>query len=121
MAQIWIRRAYEPAKKSDGVRVLVDRIWPRGVKKEDLHVEAWTKHLAPSDALRKWFDHEPPKWPEFKKRYFAELDEMNGAGADELSELKKRAAESGRLTLVFGAHEARYNNAAALRDYLQSK
>ena len=117
MAQIWIRRAYEPASKVDGTRVLVDRLWPRGVKKADLDVVAWTKHLAPSDELRMWFNHDPQKWAEFKRRYFAELDHLSGDGAAELADLRKRATQ-GRLTLVFGAHEPRYNNAAALRHYL---
>lgn len=115
MAQIMIRRAYEPASPTDGYRVLVDRIWPRGVKKEDLHLDAWTKHLAPSDELRKWFNHEPDKWPEFRRRYHAELAALEGDGATELAQL---AQHEGPMTLLFGAHEERYNNAVALREYL---
>jgi len=118
-AEIVTRRAYEPPSPKDGYRVLVDRIWPRGVKKVDLDIADWMRHLAPSDALREWFGHEPPKWAEFKKRYFAELDALTGEGAAELATLRQHVADDPQVTLVFGAHDEKHNNAVALADYLR--
>lgn len=111
---IQVRRAYEAPKKSDGYRVLVDRVWPRGVKKEQLKLDAWRKQLAPSTRLRKWFGHDPAKWTEFKRRYFRELIEQR----EDIRELRKKA-ERGRLTLVFAARDTEFNNAVALKEYLQ--
>jgi len=91
----------------------VDRVWPRGRTKEEVDIDRWLKSVAPSTELRKWFDHDPDKWMEFKKRYFAELRERK----EELRELLDEAGE-GPLTLVYGAREQRYNNAVALREYL---
>ncbi|HEX9873251.1 MAG TPA: DUF488 domain-containing protein [Deferrimonas sp.] len=114
--QIRLKRAYEEASKQDGCRVLVDRIWPRGVSKEGAKIDLWLKEIAPSDGLRKWFGHDPAKWEEFRKRYFAELDER----AESLEELREKAGD-GRLTLVFGARDEEHNNAVALKDFLEKR
>ncbi|MFD9900446.1 DUF488 domain-containing protein [Mesorhizobium sp. NPDC059025] len=113
---IVVKRVYEPAAASDGQRVLVDRIWPRGLTKEKAALTLWLKDIAPSDGLRKWFDHQPERWEEFQKRYRSEL-------ADRQEPLRELASllEHGRVTLLYGAHEQRYNNALALADYLQEK
>lgn len=111
---IAVKRVYEPASKDDGQRVLIDRIWPRGVTKDKAALTLWLKDLAPSTELRKWFDHEPERWEEFRKRYRAELDERR----EPLRELTA-LLEQGRVTLLFGAHEERYNNAVALAEYLK--
>jgi len=112
--EIRIERVYEDgSEKAGGLRVLVDRVWPRGRTKEEVDIDRWLKSVAPSTELRKWFDHDPDKWMEFKKRYFAELRERK----EELRELLDEAGE-GPLTLVYGAREQRYNNAVALREYL---
>jgi len=112
--KITVKRAYEAAAASDGCRVLVDRLWPRGVAKEDLAIDAWVKEAAPSTALRKWFGKDPTKWVEFKQRYFVELDDQ-GEALDAV-----RAACSGAtLTLVFGAKDEAHNNAVALQEYLE--
>ncbi|HEY3862225.1 MAG TPA: DUF488 family protein [Verrucomicrobiae bacterium] len=113
---IAIKRAYEPAAKSDGRRFLVDHLWPRGVKKESLQVESWVKIVSPSNALRQWFKHAPAKWPEFKRKYFAELDKM----PQELQPLLQ-AARKGKTTLVFSARDTEHNNAAALKAYLEKE
>jgi uncharacterized protein YeaO (DUF488 family) len=110
---IQIKRAYDDPDPSDGYRVLVDRIWPRGRSKEALRIDQWARDLAPSNELRKWFGHDPQKWDEFRRRYFQELDGRK----DDLSSLYKQAA-AGRLTLVYGARDEQHSNAAALRQYL---
>ncbi|WP_066729743.1 DUF488 domain-containing protein [Desulfuromonas sp. DDH964] len=112
--EIAVKRAYEEPSAKDGRRILVDRIWPRGRSKEVMQLDAWLKEVAPSDELRKWFGHEPEKWPEFKRRYFAELDDHPEAVA-ELRGLLGR----GRVTLVFGARDEAHNNAVALKEYLE--
>jgi len=114
--KIQIKRAYEPAAKSDGQRFLVDRLWPRGVKKEMLRLTGWLKEVVPSDKLRKWFKHEPAKWNEFQKRYCAELE----AKPESWHSLVE-AAKSGRLTLLFSAHDLECNNAVVLRNFLEEK
>ncbi len=111
---IRVKRAYAPAAAGDGRRVLVDRVWPRGRSKESLQLHAWMKEAAPSSALRKWFNHAPERWEAFQARYFGELD----ARPEVVRALRALAAE-GRLTLVFAAREERYNNAVALKSYLQ--
>ena len=116
MPRISVKRVYEPASKADGFRVLVDRIWPRGVTKQRAKIDLWLKSVAPSTQLRKWFDHDPRKWSEFKKRYFAELD----AGPAGLDELLSRATASG-VTLVFSARDEQYNQAVALREYMNGQ
>lgn len=111
---IQVKRAYEAPAKSDGYRVLVDRVWPRGVKKEQLKLDAWLKQLAPSTPLRKWFGHDPARWSEFKRRYFRELSEHQV----DIRELRKKTKQT-RVTLVFAAKATDFNNAVALKEYLQ--
>jgi uncharacterized protein YeaO (DUF488 family) len=112
---IEIKRAYEKASEEDGERYLVDRLWPRGVKKEDIKIKAWLKELAPSDSLRRWFGHREDRWAEFKRRYFRELEDK----ADVWKPLLERARK-GRLTLVYGSRH-RLNNAFALKQFLEEK
>lgn len=109
------RRAYDDMAENDGYRVLVDGMWPRGVAKADLNLDDWLKDLAPSDDLRKWFDHDPDKWDEFQRRYHAELDDCDAA-----HDLAKRAKD-GRVTLIYAAKDETHNNAEALRDWLKKK
>jgi len=113
---IQLKRAYEEAEPGDGERFLVDRLWPRGLRKEAAHVDNWVKDVAPSDQLRKWFAHDPEKWTEFQRRYFAELDARPDAWKPILD-----AARRGRVTLLFSAHDTEHNNAVALKRYLESK
>ncbi|TPI38690.1 DUF488 domain-containing protein [Mesorhizobium sp. B3-1-9] len=113
---IAVKRVYEPPAKADGQRVLVDRIWPRGVSKKDAELTLWLKDIAPSDALRKWFGHEPERWAEFQKRYRAELD-ANGDAVAELRALLGR----GKVTLLYGAHDEAHNNAVALAGYFEAQ
>ena len=110
---IRIKRAYEPPSSADGTRVLVDRLWPRGLKKADAHVAQWLKEVAPSNELRKWFGHDPARWEEFRRRYEAEL-----ASKRELLEALRELAKQGPLTLVYSAHDATHNQAVVLRDRL---
>jgi uncharacterized protein YeaO (DUF488 family) len=112
---IAVKRIYEPAAKSDGYRVLVDRLWPRGLKKEDAVLDLWVKELAPSTALRQWFGHEPVRWEGFRHRYATELD----AVADHWRPLAERAARR-RVTLLYGARDEEHNNAVALKAYLDN-
>ena len=111
-----VKRAYDPPARSDGYRVLIDRIWPRGVTKEDLKVDAWLKAVAPSTALRKWFGHDPKKWDEFGRRYAREL-EPHAAALEQLVE----RARAGHVTLVFAAKDIEHSNAVALREYLEGQ
>jgi uncharacterized protein YeaO (DUF488 family) len=113
---IRIKRAYEPAEPGDGARVLVDRLWPRGIGKKALRLDSWYKDIAPSSQLRKWFGHDPARWNEFRKYYFAELD-SNPEAWRSLIEL----ARSGDVTLLYSAKNEEHNNAMALKDYLESK
>ena len=113
---IRVKRVYEPVQKSDGARFLVDHLWPRGLKKEALRVERWIKLVSPSNELRSWFRHEPVKWKEFQRRYFAELDEE----PDTWEALLEVAREKD-ITLVFSAHDIEHNNAVALKSYLEKK
>ncbi|HSJ43813.1 MAG TPA: DUF488 family protein [Euzebyales bacterium] len=115
-ARIWLRRAYDPATRNDGYRVLVDRIWPRGVSKQDAAIDDWARDLAPSDDLRRWFDHEPQRWDQFQRRYRAELEERR----DALDALVDRVKQ-GRVTLVYGARDQQHNNAVVLRDVLEEQ
>lgn len=112
-ARIGLRRAYAAPARGDGARVLVDRVWPRGVRKDELQLAAWLKEAAPSTELRKWFGHDPARWTAFRERYFAELDTRPEPVARLLDFCRK-----GRVTLVFGARDEAHNNAVALRDYL---
>jgi uncharacterized protein YeaO (DUF488 family) len=112
--EIKIKRAYDDPARSDGSRVLVDRVWPRGIAKDELRLDLWLKDLAPSTGLRKWFGHDPAKWDVFKERYFRELDGQPGAVERILEE-----GRAGKVTLLFGAKNTQYNNAVALREYLE--
>ena len=111
-----LKRAYEPATRSDGTRILVERLWPRGISKAELHLDGWLKDVAPSTALRKWFGHDPEKWDEFRARYDRELDAHPEVWRPLLS-----AAKRGRVTLVYSAHDTQHNNAVALLEYLRAK
>ncbi|HZP94090.1 MAG TPA: DUF488 domain-containing protein [Burkholderiales bacterium] len=111
-----LKRAYDAPEPDDGLRVLVDRLWPRGVSKDSAHVDLWLKELAPSAALRKWFGHDPAKWDEFRARYRRELASQAEAVA-RLVEL----ARKGPVTLVYGAADRDHNNAVALREVLESR
>jgi uncharacterized protein YeaO (DUF488 family) len=113
-----ISRAYDQPGARDGVRILVDGLWPRGVKKAELKISAWEKSIAPSKALRTWYAHDPAKWPEFRKRYRAELAKSPRKEAlDRLIAMAKQAS----LTLVFGARDAQHSNAAVIAEAIQAK
>jgi uncharacterized protein YeaO (DUF488 family) len=113
---IQIKRVYEAAAKTDGNRFLVERLWPRGMKKETLHMTGWLKEVAPSDTLRRWFNHDPAKWEEFQRRYRVEL-----GGKPEAWQPLLDAAESDDVTLLFSAHDLEHNNAVALKAYLDKQ
>ena len=110
---IHLKRAYEKATDKDGVRILVERLWPRGLTKAKAAIDLWIKDIAPSTALRKWFGHDPARWQEFRRRYAAEIHN----NADSLAELRA-AARKGPITLVFGARDELHNDAVVLRDVL---
>jgi uncharacterized protein YeaO (DUF488 family) len=109
------KRIYEPADKADGTRVLVDRVWPRGMTKERAAVDLWLKEIAPSPALRKWFGHDPQRWPEFQSRYRAEL-EWNTAAVGRLLDLTMK----GKVTLLYAAHDVAHNHAVVLIEYMNA-
>ena len=109
-----VKRIYESTEVSDGVRFLVERLWPRGMKKEKLNMEAWLKDVAPSDSLRRWFEHDPLKWSEFQKRYRAELDDNPNTWEPILE-----AIERGNVTLLYSAHDTEHNNALVLKSFLE--
>jgi len=111
-----LKRVYEPAARSDGRRILVDRLWPRGLTKEKAALDEWMKEIAPSTELRRWFAHDPEKWPEFQKRYRQELR----AHADLVREIAARASR-GRVTLVYGARDELRNEAVVLAAVVRSK
>ena len=111
-----IKRVYCVVEKSDGFRILVDRLWPRGLSKEKAKIDLWLKDVAPSNELRKWFAHEPKKWSEFKRRYFKELVDNKS----ELVGLICKKAKEGVVTLLYAAKNEKYNNAVALKEYLES-
>lgn len=113
---IQVKRAYETAGKNDGARFLVERLWPRGVKKESLQIEDWLKDVAPSTELRQWFQHDPTKWSEFRKRYFRELEKHPDAWQALVSRARR-----GRVTLVYSAHDIAHNNAVALKEFLEER
>jgi uncharacterized protein YeaO (DUF488 family) len=112
-ANVRLKRAYEAPSRADGARILVDRLWPRGVRKAEAALDGWAKALAPSAELREWFAHDPERWPEFERRYTEEL----ARHADELDELRA-LARKGPLTLVFGARDEQHNDAVVLRKVL---
>src|SRR4051794_23232752 len=113
---IKLKRAYDSAGSSDGTRILIDRLWPRGVSKADAAIDLWAKDVAPSTALRKWFGHDPARWQEFRRRYSKEVHRHR----DRLAELRG-LAQTGRITLVFAAHDEAHNDAVVLRAILLSK
>ncbi len=110
---ITVKRVYEPSEIGDGTRFLVERLWPRGMRKEALDMEAWLKDVAPSDALRRWFNHDPARWAEFQRRYAAELDCRPDSWEPIL-----QASRRGNVTLLFSAHDTQHNNAVALGSYI---
>lgn len=112
---ISIRRVYDPAQKDEGKRILVDRLWPRGISKEAAHIDLWLKEVAPSTELRKWFSHDPEKWEEFKKRYSLEL-----AGNPAMAELRD-LAKKGPICLLYGARDHDHNQAIVLADTLRQQ
>jgi uncharacterized protein YeaO (DUF488 family) len=116
LVMIKIKRVYDHPSKGDGKRILIDRLWPRGLKKEDAHIDEWMKVIAPSNQLRKWFNHDPKKWDEFKSRFFTEL-----RGNREIVEGIINAARKGTVTLLFGSKEERFNNAVALKEYIDAR
>lgn len=115
---ITTKRVYEPYSRTDGYRVLVDRLWPRGLSKAKAHVDYWAREIAPSTELRQWYEHDPNKWPEFQKRYRAELATPEAKAA--LADLVRRA-RGGRVTLVYSSHAGDISNAAALERMLKRR
>lgn len=112
-ANVKLKRAYDPPEPADGVRILVDRLWPRGVKKEDAAIDEWMKDIAPSTELRKWFGHDPERWEEFCERYAEEVDQHS----EQLRQLRE-LARKGRITLIYSAHDEAHNDAVALRNFI---
>lgn len=112
--RIRTKRVYEEPARSDGRRILIDRLWPRGLSKEAARVDFWAKSIAASNELRRWYQHDPAKWEEFRRRYFVELD----ANPDGITELRDKLS-GGTNTLLFGSREEELNNASALREYLE--
>ena len=113
---IKLKRVYEPSAPDDGVRILVERLWPRGIKKDSLKLDTWLKDVAPSNGLRRWFGHEPKKWDGFQDRYSAELDANPQAW-----ESVVKAARRGHVTLIYSSRDTEHNNAVALKNYLEDK
>ena len=113
---IQLKRVYDKREPHDGTRFLVERLWPRGVRKADVHIDGWQKEVGPSDHLRKWFSHVPAKWAEFQHKYFAELEQRPEAYQPILE-----AAERGTVTLLYSSHDTEHNNAVALKSYLEAK
>lgn len=111
---IRLKRVYDKAEKNDGTRILVDRLWPRGVTKEKAKLDLWLKDIAPFEELRKWFSHDPSKWQEFKIRYFRQLKNNPSV----VKFVKDKIRES-NVSLIYGAKDDRYNNAVALKEYLE--
>jgi uncharacterized protein YeaO (DUF488 family) len=111
-----VKRVYEKTEKSDGLRALVDRLWPRGISEEKAGIERWLRELSPSTELRRWYGHDPGRWEEFKARYFAELDRQGEAIAELVDQ-----ARAGTVTLLYGSREKRLNNAVALKEYLERR
>jgi len=113
--KIDIKRVYEAPSKSDGKRILIDRLWPRGISKEKAEIHYWAKTISPSAQLRQWYQHDPEKWQDFKKKYFQELN-SNPEGMNEL----RNQIGRGKITLIFSSKEEKLNNATALKEYLES-
>lgn len=115
--RILLKRAYEKPARADGYRVLVDRLWPRGVKKTDLHLDAWAKDIAPSTALRQWFGHDPERWQGFRERYERELEDS--ATRDTIAATIESANRSAAITLVYGAKDTIHNEAVVLQEIFE--
>jgi uncharacterized protein YeaO (DUF488 family) len=113
---ITLKRVYEKPAATDGIRILVERLWPRGLSKERAHVDLWLKDAAPSGELRQWFGHDPARWQEFQKRYWAELRQHKDA-----VELLKQKSKQGHVTLVYAAHDEEHNGALALKRFLERR
>ena len=111
-----LKRAYESASPADGVRLLVERLWPRGLSKDRLKLDGWIREVGPTTELRQWFGHDPAKWSQFRARYFRELDSRPESWQPIAASMKR-----GTVTLVYSSHDEEHNNAVALREYLQSK
>jgi uncharacterized protein YeaO (DUF488 family) len=114
MMDIKTKRIYEGFNKENSTRILIDRLWPRGIKKESARIDEWIKDIAPSDALRRWFDHDPDKWEGFKKKYFDELNDKKDIIKDLLNKTQNN------ITLVYSAKDEKHNNAIALKEYLEN-
>ncbi|MDH3585006.1 MAG: DUF488 domain-containing protein [Phycisphaerae bacterium] len=114
--KVLTKRIYEDPDPADHRRILVDRLWPRGIGKADAKIDFWAKSVSPSDELRRWYGHEPAKWDEFRRRYFQELD----SNPDGIAELQSHLG-SGTVTFLYASKETRLNNASALRAYLESR
>ena len=113
---IQLKRVYEKPEPHDGTRFLVERLWPRGIRKTDLQMDGWLKDAGPSDRLRKWFSHDPAKWEEFERKYFAELERRPEAWAPILE-----TAENRTVTLLYSSHDMEHNNAVALKSFLETR
>lgn len=113
---IRLKRAYDAPARADGLRILVERLWPRGVRKDQAAIDLWLKDLAPSTELRQWFQHDPAKWAEFRRKYWAELQRRG-----DLLALLKRRTEEGPVTFVYAASDERHNSALALKEYLEAQ
>ncbi len=111
---IRLKRVYEKPDKDDGLRILVDRLWPRGLTKEKAHVDLWVKEISPTSELRKWFRHDPKKWDEFQERYKTEI-----RGKDDLLTMLKRRAREGTITLMYAARDEKHNEAVVLKHFLE--
>ncbi|HET6514870.1 MAG TPA: DUF488 domain-containing protein [Thermodesulfovibrionales bacterium] len=116
MPLIGIKRIYDPPSQEDGKRILVDRLWPRGVKKEGARIDEWLKEIAPSDELRTWFSHDPSRWQEFRRRYTKELGEKQ-----DIIDRLRAEARKGRVTLLFAARDTEHNNAVVVREVIYGK
>jgi uncharacterized protein YeaO (DUF488 family) len=117
--KIRIERIYNNPKGDNNFRILVDRLWPRGLSKEKVRIDLWQKEIAPSNSLRKWFGHDEEKWDEFKSKYFKELDKKGDS--DIVDRIIKLAKEEDSITLLYGTKEEKFNNAVALKEYLEEK
>jgi uncharacterized protein YeaO (DUF488 family) len=115
--KIRIERIYDNPEGDNGFRVLVDRLWPRGLSKDKVKIDLWQKDIAPSDSLRKWFAHDENKWNDFRRKYFKQLDK----NSDAVNKMIKQAKGQDSITLLYGTKEHRFNNAVALKEYLQDK
>lgn len=113
--RLQLKRVYDPPADIDGMRILVDRLWPRGLSKAEARIDFWAKAVAPSNELRRWYQHEPAKWPEFQRKYFAELQNNSEAVRELITE-----TGNGKVTLLYSAKETRLNNAVVLKNYLES-